>query len=245
MGFFTPKNTPENAVKAQIDAKLAFINEKYTEIGRFVKLKMADQIEAPEVKNLIAQIDATLAELKGLNEQLLTIRGVKLCTNCGHEIPVTTAFCPDCGTKQPAQNQNPNQNMQGGAAVPMGQPAQNFQPQANFVQPMNQVMGNPVEPGYTPPVAHPVNGEVRIDAPTPASVQPAAEPQEVAQPVSEPVINEAPQEVVQASAPVQNEQPVQPAQPVQPTQGQFIFCSQCGHKEPATVKFCSNCGSKL
>lgn len=34
MGFFSPKNTPENAVKAQIDAKLAFINDKYTEIGR-------------------------------------------------------------------------------------------------------------------------------------------------------------------------------------------------------------------
>lgn len=30
MGFFSPKNTPENAVKAQIDAKLAFINDKYT-----------------------------------------------------------------------------------------------------------------------------------------------------------------------------------------------------------------------
>ena len=58
MGFFSPKNTPENAVKAQIDAKLAFINDKYTEIGRFVKLRMADKIEEPEVKNLIAQIDA-------------------------------------------------------------------------------------------------------------------------------------------------------------------------------------------
>ena len=73
MGFFSPKNTPENAVKAQIDAKLAFINDKYTEIGRFVKLRMADKIEEPEVKNLIAQIDATLEELKNLNEQLLTI----------------------------------------------------------------------------------------------------------------------------------------------------------------------------
>ena len=45
MGFFSPKNTPENAVKAQIDAKLAFINDKYTEIGRFVKLRMADKID--------------------------------------------------------------------------------------------------------------------------------------------------------------------------------------------------------
>ena len=93
MGFFSPKNTPENAVKAQIDAKLAFINDKYTEIGRYVKLRMADKIEEPEVKNLIAQIDATLEELKNLNEQLLTIRGMKLCSGCGHEIPVNMAFC--------------------------------------------------------------------------------------------------------------------------------------------------------
>lgn len=59
---------------------------------------MADKIEEPEVKNLIAQIDATLEELKNLNEQLLTIRGMKLCSGCGHEIPVNMAFCPNCGT---------------------------------------------------------------------------------------------------------------------------------------------------
>ena len=118
MGFFSPKNTPENAVKAQIDAKLAFINDKYTEIGRFVKLRMADKIEEPEVKNLIAQIDATLEELKNLNEQLLTIRGMKLCSGCGHEIPVNMAFCPNCGTKQPEMAQPVYQQPAQGGAVP-------------------------------------------------------------------------------------------------------------------------------
>ena len=63
------------------------------------------QIEKPEVKNLIAQIDATLEELKNLNEQLLTIRGMKLCSGCGHEMPVNMAFCPNCGTKQPEMAQ--------------------------------------------------------------------------------------------------------------------------------------------
>ncbi|MFR0998219.1 MAG: zinc-ribbon domain-containing protein [Ruminococcus sp.] len=164
MGFFSPKNTPENAVKAQIDAKLAFINDKYTEIGRFVKLRMADKIEEPEVKNLIAQIDATLEELKNLNEQLLTIRGMKLCSGCGHEIPVNMAFCPNCGTKQPEMAQPVYQQPAQGGAVPMG-------------------------------------------------AQPA------------PVI---------AEAPVQ-----------EPANSSFVFCSQCGHKEPAGVKFCSECGMKL
>lgn len=190
MGFFSPKNTPENAVKAQIDAKLAFINDKYTEIGRFVKLRMADKIEEPEVKNLIAQIDATLEELKNLNEQLLTIRGMKLCSGCGHEIPVNMAFCPNCGTKQPE----------------MAQP----------------VYGNPAQQNVqtAAPIPEPV--VTQTAAPIP---QPETAPQPAPMPQPAPVI---------AEAPVQ-----------EPANSSFVFCSQCGHKEPAGVKFCSECGMKL
>ena len=151
MGFFSPKNTPENAVKAQIDAKLAFINDKYTEIGRFVKLRMADKIEEPEVKNLIAQIDATLEELKNLNEQLLTIRGMKLCSGCGHEIPVNMAFCPNCGTKQPEMAQPVYQQPAQGGAVPMG-----AQP---VIQNSQGYHNHPVSPAYTQPQANPVYGD--------------------------------------------------------------------------------------
>lgn len=199
MGFFSPKNTPENAVKAQIDAKLAFINDKYTEIGRYVKLRMADKIEEPEVKNLIAQIDATLEELKNLNEQLLTIRGMKLCSGCGHEIPVNMAFCPNCGTKQPE----------------MAQPAYT-QPQAN------PVYGNPAQQ----------NVQTAAPIPEPAVAQTAA-------PISQPETAPQPAPMPQP-APVIAEAPVQ-----EPANSSFVFCSQCGHKEPAGVKFCSECGMKL
>lgn len=202
MGFFSPKNTPENAVKAQIDAKLAFINDKYTEIGRFVKLRMADKIEEPEVKNLIAQIDATLEELKNLNEQLLTIRGMKLCSGCGHEIPVNMAFCPNCGTKQPEMAQPVYQQPAQGGAVPMG-----AQP---VIQNSQGYHNHPVSPAYAQPQANPVN---------PTNAQPAPMPQ---------------------PAPVIAEAPVQ-----EPANSSFVFCSQCGHKEPAGVKFCSECGMKL
>ena len=41
-------------------------------------------------------------------------------------------------------------------------------------------------------------------------------------------------------APVIAEAPVQ-----EPANSSFVFCSQCGHKEPAGVKFCSECGMKL
>lgn len=202
MGFFSPKNTPENAVKAQIDAKLAFINDKYTEIGRYVKLRMADKIEEPEVKNLIAQIDATLEELKNLNEQLLTIRGMKLCSGCGHEIPVNMAFCPNCGTKQPE-------------------------------------MAHPVSPAYTQPQSNPVYGN-----PAQQNVQTAA-------PIPEPAVAQTaapiPQpETAPQPAPMPQPAPVIAEAPVQePANSSFVFCSQCGHKEPAGVKFCSECGMKL
>ena len=200
MGFFSPKNTPENAVKAQIDAKLAFINDKYTEIGRFVKLRMADKIEEPEVKNLIAQIDATLEELNNLNEQLLTIRGMKLCSGCGHEIPVNMAFCPNCGTKQPE----------------MAQPVY----QQPVIQNSQGYHNHPVSPAYTQPQANPVYGN-----PAQQNVQTAA-------PIPEPAVAQP--------APVIAEAPVQ-----EPANSSFVFCSQCGHKEPAGVKFCSECGMKL
>lgn len=219
MGFFSPKNTPENAVKAQIDAKLAFINDKYTEIGRYVKLRMADKIEEPEVKNLIAQIDATLEELKNLNEQLLTIRGMKLCSGCGHEIPVNMAFCPNCGTKQPEMaqpvyQQPVIQNNQGYHNHPVS-PAYN-QPQAN------PVYGNPAQQNVQTAAPIPEPAVARTAAPIP---QPETAPQPAPMPQPAPVI---------AEAPVQ-----------EPANSSFVFCSQCGHKEPAGVKFCSECGMKL
>ena len=263
MGFFAPKNTPENAVKAQIDAKLAFINDKYTEIGRFVKLKMADKIDEPEVKNLIAQIDATLEELKGLNEQLLTIRGMKLCSGCGREIPVNMAFCPNCGTKQPEIAQPVYQQPMQGAAVPMGgaQPViQNTQgyhnhpvspayvpPQANPVNPINAQPAQPVQTAA--PMPEPVIPQTAVPTPQPETApQPAPMPEPVVQPLTNeerPVVDTPAPQPEPAPAPViAADEPA--AEPVSaPVNSGFVFCSECGHKEPAGVKFCSECGTKL
>lgn len=232
MGFFSPKNTPENAVKAQIDAKLAFINDKYTEIGRYVKLRMADKIEEPEVKNLIAQIDATLEELKNLNEQLLTIRGMKLCSGCGHEIPVNMAFCPNCGTKQPEMAQPVYQQPAQGGAVPMG----GAQP---VIQNSQGYHNHPVSPAYNQPQANPVYGNPAQQNVQTAATIPEPAVAQTAAPIPQPETAPQPAPMPQP-APVIAEAPVQ-----EPANSSFVFCSQCGHKEPAGVKFCSECGMKL
>ena len=49
-----------------------------------------------------------------------------------------------------------------------------------------------------------------------------------------------------APAPVIEDKPTAAPAPAAPAANEsFVFCSQCGHKEPASVAFCSQCGSKL
>lgn len=228
IGFFG--NTPEAAMKKQISDKLNFINEKYTDIGRYVKLNLAEQVEDKQIKQMLKEIDSTLAELKGLNEQLNTMRGVKLCTSCGREIPIGTLFCPVCGQKQPAAQTNvPQQN---------NMQYQQYQQPASMPAP---TFNN--QPATMPEMASPVQAvpmpeaEVSFDHAPEQSEQPEQ---------SEPI--KQPEQIEQSAQPQQdNSQGVIPEKAAeQPqTQQQFLFCSQCGNKQPAEKKFCSQCGSPM
>lgn len=183
MGFFESKNTPEYAIKQEMNAKVAFINQKYMDIGRYVKLNLSDSIENEELKNILLQIDRSLEDLKILTTNLNTVRGIKICPNCKNEISVNMVFCHACGAKQenmPAPTQ------------------QQFVPQQQaYQQPVYQQSAVPA-----------------MSAPQPTEQQVG-------------VIPDTPRS--------------QPA----PIDTQFIYCTQCGSKEPVGMKFCSNCGSPL
>jgi zinc-ribbon domain len=45
--------------------------------------------------------------------------------------------------------------------------------------------------------------------------------------------------------PKENEANVTPTKKSEDTPKTHIFCNECGHRNPASSKFCSNCGSKL
>ncbi len=298
MAFFNNQssavNSPEAIVNSQISQQLQHINDRYTEIGRYVKLKLADKVEDPELKAMIDDVDRSLSDLQKLNEQLLNIRGLKVCVKCGHQIPLVNAFCPDCGERQPIQQ-------------PQYQQPQYQQP----VQPQQDQMAQfqrPVQPAPAPipapvpePVPVPVPAPEPIPAPVPEPVK--EEPVPAPEPVAEEPVTEAPQpetvpeddpmfaptiiakdisaleepekaaESVEAQpepeeTPAADSEPA-PMSPAEETKQEnvrkisdqivqniknaetvpepqkFIFCSECGHKEPADMKFCSLCGSML
>ena len=216
MAIFEKRNTPQQAVQNEINEKLSSINQKYTEIGRIVKIRLADKIDDAEIQGLISNIDTTLEELKTLNEKLNTLNGIKVCTNCGHNIPINVAFCPDCGAKQPVvQSAAP-------AAQQVNAPVQ--QPNVQPVQIPQPVINTQPEPIPQPTVI-----------PQP---EPVPQPEVIPQP--EP----APQPVQSETAVSENIEE-KPVDPVIKEEAKFIFCSQCGNKESADMKFCSQCGNPL
>lgn len=216
MAFFEKKNTPQMAIQNQINDKLNFINQRYMDIGRYVKLNMADKVENEEIKSHISSIDSALNDLKVLNDQLNALNGLKTCANCGNPIPINNSFCPNCGAKQPQQTAAP-------AAAPVvqmpnntaaQQPVQMPQPQVYAQQPVQQ--SQPVQP------------------------QPVAANQTAVQPQTQTadVQTEQPKAVITQSSEFEKS-----AETVKPQK--FVFCSQCGNKEESGVQFCSQCGSKL
>lgn len=232
MAIFERKNTPEYAITQQINFKLGYINQIYIEIGRYVKLNLADKIDNPDIQRMLSDIDRTLAELNGLNKQLDTVRGVKRCVQCNGEIPINVAFCPLCGTKQPVQQPVQPQ---------YGMPVQQVPPQ-QYVQPVIQ---NTVQPAVQP-VQVPAGAAEPVIQPVPVptdSVQPVPVPVDSVQPVE----NVQPIPVPFESAAAETPAAVIPeeAAPAAESEGKYVFCTQCGSKEAVGVKFCSECGSIL
>ena len=228
MAIFEKRNTPQQAVQNEINEKLSSINQKYTEIGRIVKIRLADKIDDAEIQGLISNIDTTLEELKTLNEKLNTLNGIKVCTNCGHNIPINVAFCPDCGAKQPVVQPVAPAAQQANASVqqPTVQPVQ-------IPQPVINTQPEPIPQPTVIPQPEPVPQPTVIPQPEPA-------PQPTVIPQPEP----APQPVQSETAVSENIEE-KPVDPVIKEEAKFIFCSQCGNKESADMKFCSQCGNPL
>ena len=330
MGFLNNTDPREKAVNQQIQQTHNQINELYLDLGRYVKLNLKDKIDDQYVRNAAQNIDDCLARLQQLNNDLNSIRGIKLCCNCNAQIPMAVTFCPSCGTKQPDMQMNGmgmgGAPMNGGFSAPMnngmGAPMNNG---------MNNGMGAPMNNGMNNTMGAPMNNTMNASAnnggfggaapiptpvptPSPAQFNPTSAgnspananknkigantqqppiPAAPVPPVTDniPPVPAAPQQndmlkdippvppmpnaeqntaapseippvppmpemtdrkpdeadtQAGAPAPVIEDKPTAAPAPAAPAANEsFVFCSQCGHKEPASVAFCSPCGSKL
>ena len=307
MGFLSNTDPREKAINQQIQQTHNQINELYLDLGRYVKLNLKDQINDQYVKNAAQNIDDCLARLQQLNNDLNSIRGIKLCVNCSAQIPVAVTFCPACGTKQPDNGMGMNgmqnmgmqgnmgmqnnmgmqgnmgmqNNMQGGFGAPVPTPMPNAAPMQPHMPAPAPTAFNPTSAGSSPananknkigaPDAQPVPPMPPMNDAAPVPPMPDKEeilkdiPPVPPMPGSDantsgvneippvPPINEMPdrkpdlvETPVKAPEPEADDAPTAaPAAPAAAATGEFIFCSQCGHKEAANVAFCSQCGSKL
>lgn len=68
----------------------------YAQIGRFVFEHSSEITESP-VRDLCDAVTAAHGRLAKHQAEIQQIKGVKVCSKCGAEVPVTLAFCYGCG----------------------------------------------------------------------------------------------------------------------------------------------------
>ncbi len=168
MGFLNNTDPREKAINQQIQQTHNQINELYLDLGRYVKLNLKDQINDQYVQNAARNIDDCLARLQQLNNDLNSVRGIKLCVNCSAQIPVAVTFCPQCGTKQPDNAMGMNGMMGGMQGNTMNMGMNNMQGNTMNMGMQNTMQGNTMQGGFGAPVPTPV--------PAPAPAQPQTPP---------------------------------------------------------------------
>ena len=104
----TSKKTGDLAKEAKIRMKMnedkGKIKDLYTEIGKFIYQKHIDGAEIPTDEEIIGfckNIDELSEEIEKASDQLLALRGKRVCEHCHAEIDISVKFCPLCGTEQP------------------------------------------------------------------------------------------------------------------------------------------------
>lgn len=93
----------EIKIRGKISEYKDKIEEKYTEIGKEVynQIKEGKDVSKDSIVSKCDEITISQEEISKLKEQLLAIKKVKKCIECGAEIAIDSEFCSKCGKEQP------------------------------------------------------------------------------------------------------------------------------------------------
>lgn len=104
----TSKKTGDLAKEAKIRMKMnedkGKIKDLYVEIGKHIYQKYIENGIMPkdkEVAEFCTNIDELSNGIEKALDELLVLKGKRICENCHTEIDVNVKFCPSCGTEQP------------------------------------------------------------------------------------------------------------------------------------------------
>ena len=99
----TVKLSEEIKLKNKINDLKYAIETEYTEIGKAVyeSMRKGEDASKEEIAPRCDKISSSKAEIEKLQAEMLALKNVKKCINCGTELEVNADFCSKCGTPQP------------------------------------------------------------------------------------------------------------------------------------------------
>lgn len=79
------------------------VEEIYNDIGKIVynEIKDGKEVSKEEVSVRCEQISKFKDEIEKIQTDILSLKKVRKCSNCGEELALEDSFCCKCGTKQP------------------------------------------------------------------------------------------------------------------------------------------------
>lgn len=82
---------------ASMESKL---NKSYSALGRICYENFKnDQGACDEIKALISQITSEIEDIEAAKEEIVKIKGGRVCYECGGAVSNNSAFCSHCGAK--------------------------------------------------------------------------------------------------------------------------------------------------
>ncbi len=103
----TSKKTGELAKEAKIRMKMnedkGSIKDLYEEIGKIVYqkyVKNEDLSIKDDLNSYCSQIDELSNKIEKALDELLSLKGKRICQNCHEEIESNVKYCPSCGAEQ-------------------------------------------------------------------------------------------------------------------------------------------------
>lgn len=93
----------ELKLKGKISDLKSKIQKDYTEIGEIVykEIKAGKDVEKEEITAKCEEISRANDEISKLETEILAVKKIKKCSNCGAELEIDAEFCSKCGKEQP------------------------------------------------------------------------------------------------------------------------------------------------
>lgn len=93
----------EIKLKSKVNSLEDSIQELYSEIGKIVyeELRAGKDVSKDEVTSKCEEISRKKDEIEKLKTEILAVKKIKKCINCGEELDLSADFCSKCGKEQP------------------------------------------------------------------------------------------------------------------------------------------------